>query len=107
MCTTSRSTRLPGSRRIHPMHTSSLVIDKARELAAAGRHTEVIAYLGAREANEPEHSPDPALLYGTAHARIGRPDEGPRWLQVALHEACKRTEQAIEGRRRNPQRPGP
>src|SRR5204863_271966 len=85
-------------RRIHPMHTSSLVIDKARELAAAGRHTEVIAYLGAREANELEQSPDLALLYGTAHARIGRHDEGRRWLEVALDEACKRNEQAIGGR---------
>src|SRR5216110_1481473 len=101
MCTTSRSTRLPGSRRIHPMHTSSLVIDKARELAAAGRHTEVIAYLGAREANELEQSPDLALLYGTAHARIGRHDKGRRWLEVALDEACKRNEQAIEGRALN------
>src|SRR6266550_3554926 len=101
MCTTSRSTRLPGSRRIHPMHTSSLVIDKARELAGAGRHTEVIAYLGAREANELEQSPDLALLYGTAHARIGRHDEGRRWLDVALDEARKRNEQAIERRALN------
>ena len=83
------------------MHTSSLVIDKARELAGAGRHTEVIAYLGAREANELEQSPDLALLYGTAHARIGRHDEGRRWLEVALDEACKRNEQAIEGRALN------
>ena len=83
------------------MHTSSLVIDKARELAAAGRHTEVIAYLGAREANELEQSPDLALLYGTAHARIGRHDEGRRWLDVALDEARKRNEQAIEGRALN------
>src|SRR5438552_2917746 len=101
MCTTSRSTRLPGSRRIHPMHTSSLVIDKARELAGAGRHTEVIACLGAREANELEQSPDLALLYGTAHARIGRHDEGRRWLDVALDEARKRNEQAIERRALN------
>jgi tetratricopeptide (TPR) repeat protein len=83
------------------MHMSSVVIDKARELAAAGRHTEVIAYLGAREASELEGSPDLALLYGTAHARIGRHDEGRRWLEVALDEARKRNEQAIEGRALN------
>jgi tetratricopeptide (TPR) repeat protein len=83
------------------MHTSSVVIDKARELAAAGRHTEVIAYLGAREASELEESPDLALLFGTAHARIGRHDEGRRWLEVALDEARKRNEQAIEGRALN------
>ena len=83
------------------MTTSSIVFDKARELAAAGRHTEVISYLGARDASELEQSPDLALLYGTAHARIGRHDEGRRWLEVALDEARKRNEQAIEGRALN------
>src|SRR5712691_10438890 len=58
------------------MRTSSIVVDKAQELAAAGRHTEVIAYLGARDANEIEESPNLALLYGTAHARVGRHAEG-------------------------------
>jgi tetratricopeptide (TPR) repeat protein len=83
------------------MDTSSIVIDQAQQLAAAGRHTEVIAYLGAREASELEESPDLALLYGTAHARIGRHDEGRRWLEVALDQARKRNEQAIEGRALN------
>ena len=54
------------------MQTSSSLIDKAQQLAAAGRHTEVIAYLGAREASELDGSPDLALLYGTAQARLGR-----------------------------------
>lgn len=83
------------------MNMSSVVIAKARELAAAGRHTEVIAYLGTREASELQESPDLALLYGTAHARIGRHEEGRRWLEVALDEARKRNEQAIEGRALN------
>src|SRR5213594_3299168 len=76
------------------MRTSSIVVDKAQELAAAGRHTEVIAYLGARDANEIEESPNLALLYGTAHARVGRHVEGLRWLDVAL-------DQAVEGRALN------
>jgi tetratricopeptide (TPR) repeat protein len=83
------------------MHTSSVVIDKARELAAAGRHTEVIAYLDARDANEIEESPNLALLYGTAHARVGRHAEGLRWLDVALDQARRRQEQAVEGRALN------
>ncbi len=83
------------------MRTSSIVVDKAQELAAAGRHTEVIAYLGAREPTELEESPDLALLYGTAYARVGRHDEGRRWLEVALDKARMRNEQAIEGRALN------
>src|SRR5436309_1467644 len=83
------------------MTTSSIVIDKAQQLAAAGRHTEVIAYLGARDANEIEESPNLALLYGTAHARVGRHVEGLRWLDVALDQARRRQEQAVEGRALN------
>src|SRR5881296_3520906 len=83
------------------MRTSSIVVDKAQELAAAGRHTEVIAYLGARDASEIEESPNLALLYGTAHARVGRHVEGLRWLDVALDQARRRQEQAVEGRALN------
>jgi tetratricopeptide (TPR) repeat protein len=83
------------------MTTSSLIIDKAQQLAAAGRHTEVIEYLGARLASEIENSPDLALLYGTAHARVGRPVEGLRWLDVALDQARRRQEPAVEGRALN------
>src|SRR6266513_2322323 len=99
-CTTSPSTQSVG-RGTHSMTTSSIVIDKAQQLAAAGRHTEVIAYLGARDANEIEESPNLALLYGTAHARVGRHDEGRRWLELALDKARIRNEQAIEGRALN------
>src|SRR5256885_15361631 len=58
-CRTSRNTRSrsrntafpgsrPGRRGTDTMHTSSRVVDKARELAAAGRHLEVVKYLGGR-----------------------------------------------------------
>jgi len=83
------------------MTTSSIVIDKAQQLAAAGHHAEVVALLGAQDGNELEGSPSLALLYGTAHARMGRHDEGRRWLDVALDQARKRNEQAIEGRALN------
>ena len=83
------------------MHMSSLVVDKARQLAAAGHHAEVIEYLGAQERSELADSPTLALLYGTAQARLGRNDEGLRWLDVALDEARRRHEPAVEGQALN------
>ena len=78
------------------MPTSSLVIEKARQLAAAGDHAEVVAYLGQHADSELEDSPSLALMYGTAHARLGRHDEGLRWLDTALDQARKRDDQAVE-----------
>src|SRR5712692_4536980 len=78
------------------MHTSSVVVEKARRLAAAGQHAEVVEYLGARNGSELEESPSLALLYGTAQARLGRHEEGLRWLDLALDQARKRDEQAVE-----------
>jgi tetratricopeptide (TPR) repeat protein len=84
------------SGRHNTMNTSSLVVDKARQLAAAGHHAEVIEYLGAQDGSELERSPSLALLYGTAQARLGRHDEGLRWLDLALDQARKRDEHAVE-----------
>jgi tetratricopeptide (TPR) repeat protein len=78
------------------MATSSPVVDKAQQLAAAGHHAEVIEYLGGQPGKALEESPHLALLYGTAHARLGRHDEGLRWLNVAVKQARKRQEQAVE-----------
>src|SRR2546425_11484517 len=78
------------------MDTSSLVVDKARELAAAGQHAAVIEYLGARQGSELANSPSLALLFGTAQARLGRHEEGLRWVDLALDQARKRQEQAVE-----------
>jgi len=78
------------------MHSPSIVVDTARQLAAAGRHAEVVEYLGAQPASELADSPNLALLFGTAHARLGRHDEGQRWLDLALDLARKRDEQAVE-----------
>src|SRR2546422_7464408 len=90
-----------GRQRTHTMHMSSLVVDKARQLAAAGHHAEVIEYLGAQERSELADSPTLALLYGTAQARLGRNDEGLRWLDLALDEARRRHERAVEGQALN------
>src|SRR2546426_305426 len=86
-----------GRQRRHTMHMSSLVVDKARQLAAAGHHAEVVEYLGAQKRSELVGSPTLALLYGTAQARLGRHDEGLRWLDLALDEARRRDERAVQG----------
>src|SRR5207302_1314560 len=65
------------------------------------RHTEVIAYLGARDASDLDASPDLALLYGTAQARLGRHDEGLRWLDAALERARSGGERGVESRALN------
>src|SRR5260370_32299202 len=78
------------------MHPSSVVIEKARRFAAAGQHAEVVEYLGARKGSELEESPSLALLYGAAQARLGRHEEGLRWLDVAVGQARKRDDQALE-----------
>jgi len=78
------------------MHSPSFVVDTAGQLAAAGRHAEVVEYLGAQPASELADSPSLALLFGTAHARLGRHEEGQRWLDLALDLARKRDEPAVE-----------
>jgi len=83
------------------MHTSSLVVETAQQLAAAGHHAEVVAYLRARGRTELEDSPSLALLYGTAQARLGRHDEGFRWLDLALDQARRGRDDAVERRALN------
>src|SRR2546428_9021099 len=83
------------------MHMSSLVVDKARQLAAAGHHAEVVEFLGAQGRTELADSPARALADGTAQARLGGKDEGLRWLDRALDEARRRHEPAVEGQALN------
>src|SRR5438874_90773 len=72
------------------------VIDKARELAAAGHHAAVVEFLGSRERTELGESPTLALLYGIAQARLGRHEQGRQWLELALAQARQRGESAVE-----------
>src|SRR3989475_11623866 len=83
------------------MHLSSLVVDKARQLAAAGHHAEVVEYLGTQTKSELADSPTLALLYGSAQARLGRHDEGLRWLDTALEQARKGGARGVESRALN------
>src|SRR2546425_2519333 len=72
------------------------VIDKARELAAAGHHAAVVEFLGGRERTELSDSPTLALLYGIAQARLGRHEQALQWLELALEQARRRGESAVE-----------
>src|SRR5881397_2712068 len=72
------------------------VIDKARELAAAGHHAAVVEFLGGRERTELGDSPTLALLYGIAQARLGRHEQALQWLELALEQARRSGESAVE-----------
>src|SRR5438034_11300416 len=77
------------------MTTSAIVVDKARQLTAAGQYAEVVNYLAARQGSELVESASLALLYGTAQARVGRHDEGLRWLDTAVEQARKGGERGV------------
>src|SRR5712691_220663 len=70
-------------------------IAKARALAAAGHHTAVVEFLGARDQSELA-DPTLALLYGIAQARLGRHDQGLQWIDQALAAARQRREHGVE-----------
>src|SRR2546427_7276992 len=72
------------------------VIDKARALAAAGHHAAVVEFLGGRERSELSDSPPLALLYGIAQARLGRHEQALQWLELALVQARRLGEPAVE-----------
>jgi tetratricopeptide (TPR) repeat protein len=55
-----------------------------------------VAYLGGRPSRELTESPNLALLYGTAQARLGRHEEALRWVEFALTQARTRAEPALE-----------
>jgi tetratricopeptide (TPR) repeat protein len=78
------------------LDASSAVVVKARALAAAGQLAAVVDYLGARDRSELEESPTLALLYGIAQARLGRHDQGLQWLDLALGQARRRHDAAVE-----------
>ena len=75
---------------------SSPVVSKAQRLAAAGRPADVVQYLGSRKRSELEGSPSLALLYGTAHAQLGRNAEATQWLDLAVEQAREWQQPAVE-----------
>ncbi len=76
-------------------------LDRVRRLSDQGRYTEVLEYLGARGPVAVAHSPTLALLYGIAHARLGRHDESTHWVDVALDCSLSRGDRTVEARALN------
>lgn len=72
----------------------------ALRLGADGRHAEVLTFL-ADWSTDVERSPQLALAYGTAYARLGRNAEGLRWVEHALVRARSAGDSAIERRALN------
>ncbi len=64
-------------------------LEKARIHAEAGRYGDVVTTVSGLPTEEIESSPALALLYGTALARLGRHEEGSRWIQSAVDRSCK------------------
>ena len=83
-----------------PSAASVAVAERAEQLAAAGNYTDVIAYLGERS-HELERTPGLALLYGRAHARVGRDQEGIKWIDHAITAARDQKLLAVEVRALN------
>lgn len=72
-----------------------------RQLAETGRHAAVVACLAAVAPQQVRGSPTLALMFGTAHARLGRHAEGRRWVELALAAARERGDRAVEVRALN------
>ncbi|HYK12064.1 MAG TPA: tetratricopeptide repeat protein [Gemmatimonadales bacterium] len=67
-------------------------------LADSGRQASLVESLELRDPGEIAGSPDLALLYGTAQAKIGRLKEGEQWLERALTGARARHDTPLERR---------
>ena len=83
------------------MSTSAPVFDRVKALAAAGQHAEVVAELRGRADDEVQDSPFLSLVYGSAQARLGRPADGLKWVELALRESRKCGDRDVEKRALN------
>lgn len=80
---------------------SIMVLDKARSFFDTGQHAALVEYLAGLPPVEIERSPTLALLFGIAHARMGRHPEGERWVGVSLELARQRGDRGVEARALN------
>lgn len=78
-------------------------LEAVEQLAAAGRHADLVAFVDARPGGLDGviASPTLALLYGTACARLGKLADGDRWVALALRRSVDRGDRAIEVRALN------
>lgn len=83
------------------MRSGQETIRKASQLAESGRHAEVLEYLSEWPRQEIEESSTLSLLFGTAHARLGRNDEGAYWVNLALDRSRQQGDPSVETRALN------
>jgi tetratricopeptide (TPR) repeat protein len=73
----------------------------AQQFADAGRYAELLAYLEQRPKDELEESATLTLLFGIAHARLGRLELGQQWAMVAQLRARSLKDRMMEVRALN------
>lgn len=73
----------------------------AQQFADAGRYAELLAYLEQRSKDEIEESAMLTLLFGIAHARLGRLEMGQQWAMVAQLRARSLRDRMMEVRALN------
>jgi tetratricopeptide (TPR) repeat protein len=76
-------------------------LNQARYYSDTGQHAALLKFLSGCSQEELEASPTLALVYGIAHARLGRHGEGERWIEVASRRARERGDRAVEARALN------
>ncbi|MFQ5549680.1 MAG: tetratricopeptide repeat protein [Gemmatimonadales bacterium] len=77
------------------------MINEVKGLANEGRFAEVVALLERQPRDQVEESPTLALLFGTAHARLGRHDEGDLWVARALERSTQSGDNDVKARALN------
>ncbi len=83
------------------MRNSLAQLTQAQRLSEAGHHQDLLDYLAPHEGELLHRSPTLALLYGSAHARLGRDVQAARWANAALKGARERGDRAVEARALN------
>jgi tetratricopeptide (TPR) repeat protein len=83
------------------VHEALLMLTRVRELAESGQHAAVVEYLNDEPRGTLEQSPTLALVYGIAQARLGRHEDGARWVGAALERSRERGDRSIEARALN------
>ncbi|MFQ5679192.1 MAG: tetratricopeptide repeat protein [Gemmatimonadota bacterium] len=76
-------------------------INRVGQLSGQGRYIEVLNFLEARGPGVVASSPTLALHFGIAHGRLGRHQEGARWVDSALRGAVDRGDRALQARALN------
>lgn len=77
------------------------ILTEAQRLAEKGHYQGLLEYLAPHEDDALERSPTLALLYGSAHARLGQDSRAVGWSEIALQLARDKGDRGIEARALN------